>query len=146
MIKDNFFEVKNPIGLTMVQKCLETSTNVSPIENAIEVCLPKILQIWLNSVPGSISKNKCTEVIKAFLSSKFFPVNLSRVLGNFVRSGFIDNWREKKHLMKAIKLKNQNVFQDIMETVINIEIEIIERRRPQQGFLVRKEFQNLWLS
>ena len=143
MIKDNFFEVKNPIGLTMVQKCLETSTNVSPIENAIEVCLPKILEIWLISVPGSISKNKCTEVIKAFLSSKFSPVNLSRVLGNFVRSGFIDNWREKKHLMKAIKLKNQNVFQDIMETVINIEIEIIQRRRPQQGFLVRKEFQNL---
>ena len=136
---------KTITGLTLLQKCIECSQTVLPIENSIQVVLPQVLKLWFETRSNPFLKNKASETIVKFLDAKCptVPKDFAITLGNFIRtSSLCENWRDYMELLKVIKFKNKSVFQNLTEDV-NFEISKIEQKRPQVGCLIRQAFNKL---
>ena len=147
MISSQFLtsSTKTITGLTLLQKCIECSQAVLPIENSIQVVLPQVLKLWFETRSNPSLKNKASETIVKFLDAKCHtvPKDFAITLGNFIRtSSLCENWRDYMELLKVIKFKNKSVFQNLTEDV-NLEISKIEQKRPQVGCLIRQTFNKL---
>ena len=145
MIRDNFLVKKNLVSLNIVQKCIECSQNLLPLENNVNLVLPGVLAIWLETSQSNntILKNKASETIIKYLDNpETTHSDFGRCVINFIHGEMFEKWREIMNLLKAIKVKNRKIFEAISEDV-NIEIEKMAQRRPHVGLLVRSEFQKL---
>ena len=145
MIRDNFLVKKNLVSLNIVQKCIECSQNLLPLENNVNLVLPGVLAIWLETSHSNntILKNKASETIIKYLDNpETTHSDFGRCVINFIHGEMFEKWREIMNLLKAIKVKNRKIFEAISEDV-NIEIEKMAQRRPHVGLLVRSEFQKL---